>query len=67
MPKLIKVDNLVYDQLRVRKGSRDTFSDVIKRLLVVRADDRGIVPQLDTLTMSIRDLADRIGKTIQGR
>lgn len=66
MSRLIKVDDLTYDRLCLLKGSQDTFSGVIRRLLVVRADDQGIVPQLDTLTMAIRDLVDAIGKTSQG-
>lgn len=66
MAKMIKLDDLTYDRLQLLKGRRDTFADVIRRLLVVRADDQGIVPQLDTLTMAIRDLAAAIGKTLQG-
>lgn len=66
MPKMIKLDDLTYDRLLLLKGPRDTFADVIRRLLVIRADDQGIVPQLDTLTMAIRDLAATVEKTAKG-
>jgi len=64
--RMVKLDSLTYDRLMLLKGPRDTFSDVVRRLLAIRADDKGIVPQLDTLTMAIRDLTEALTKTSQG-
>lgn len=58
MSKLIKVDDLTYDQLSQLKGQRDTFADVIRRLLANRSMDQNMPQVVDNLVAVLHDVVD---------
>ncbi len=60
MTKMIKVEDVVYDQLSRLKGQRDTFSHVLKRLLAIQVNGQGMTFSVDNLVMALHDLAAEI-------